>query len=183
MHALELASPKVLAPQLEAEWWRGCVIYQIYPRSFQDHGGDGVGDLIGIVERLDYIASLGVDAIWICPFFRSPMRDFGYDVSNYRKVDPLFGTLEDFDRLVDKAHALKIKIIIDVPISHTSDRHEWFIESRSSRSNPKADWYVWADPKPDGSPPNNWLSIFGGVAWQWCSTPPILSAQLSDVSA
>ncbi|TBR14713.1 MAG: alpha-glucosidase [Lysobacter sp.] len=148
-------------------WWRGAVIYQIYPRSFLDTNGDGIGDLPGIVEKLDYIASLGVDAIWVSPFFRSPMADFGYDIADYRDVDPMFGTLEDFDRLLAKAHALGLKVMIDQVLSHTSIEHEWFKESRASRDNPKADWYVWADAKPDGTPPNNWMSLFGGVAWQW----------------
>ncbi len=150
-----------------AEWWRGAVIYQIYPRSLMDSNGDGVGDLQGIIDKLDYIGSLGVDAVWISPFFKSPMRDFGYDVSDYRDVDPLFGSLEDFDRLVAEAHRRGLKIIIDQVLSHSSDQHPWFEQSRQSRDNPKADWYVWADPKPDGTPPNNWLSIFGGGAWQW----------------
>lgn len=148
-------------------WWRGAVIYQIYPRSFLDSNGDGVGDLPGIIERLDYVASLGVDAIWIAPFFKSPMRDFGYDVADYRSVDPLFGTMRDFERLLERAHSLGLKVMIDQVLSHTSSDHEWFWESRQSRDNPKANWYVWADPKEDGSPPNNWLSIFGGVAWTW----------------
>ena len=151
----------------ETPWWRGAVIYQIYPRSFLDTDGDGVGDLPGIVERLDYVAGLGVDAIWIAPFFRSPMADFGYDIADYRAVDPLFGTIEDFDRLLAKAHALGLKVMIDQVLSHTSDQHEWFKQSRASRDNPKADWYVWADAKDDGTPPNNWMSLFGGVAWQW----------------
>ncbi|WP_171101687.1 alpha-glucosidase [Ruegeria sp. HKCCD7255] len=150
-----------------ADWWRGGVIYQIYPRSFQDSTGDGVGDLKGITSRLEYIASLGVDAIWISPFFKSPMKDFGYDVSDYRDVDPMFGTMEDFQALLDQAHALNLKVMIDLVMSHTSDQHPWFVESRASRENPKSDWYVWADPKPDGTPPNNWLSIFGGSGWQW----------------
>jgi len=148
-------------------WWRGAVIYEIYPRSFVDSNGDGVGDLPGIVQRLEYVAGLGVDAIWIAPFFRSPMADFGYDVADYRAVDPLFGTLADFDRLLGRAHQLGLKVMIDQVLSHTSIEHEWFRESRQSRDNPKADWYVWADPRPDGTPPNNWLSIFGGVAWRW----------------
>ena len=148
-------------------WWRGSVIYQIYPRSFLDTNGDGVGDLPGIIERLDHVASLGVDAIWISPFFKSPMADFGYDIADYRDVDPLFGTLDDFDRLLAKAHGLGLKVMIDQVLSHTSQAHAWFRESRESRDNPKADWYVWSDARPDGSPPNNWLSIFGGVAWQW----------------
>ena len=151
----------------QASWWRGAVIYEIYPRSFNDSNGDGVGDLPGIIERLDYVASLGVDAIWIAPFFRSPMADFGYDVSDYRDVDPLFGTLADFEHLLTKAHRLGLKVIIDHVLSHTSSEHPWFRESRASRDNPKADWYVWADPRPDGTPPSNWLSIFGGAAWTW----------------
>ncbi len=150
-----------------AEWWRGAVIYQIYPRSFQDHNGDGVGDLVGITQRLEYVADLGVDAIWISPFFTSPMKDFGYDVANYRDVDPVFGTLQDFDLLVEKAHGLGLRVIIDQVISHSSDQHPWFQESRQSRTNERADWYVWADARPDGTPPNNWLSIFGGSAWHW----------------
>ena len=148
-------------------WWRGAVIYQIYPRSFQDTDGDGVGDLPGVIERLDYVASLGVDAIWLSPFFKSPMADFGYDIADYRAVDPLFGTLADFDRLLAKAHGLGLKVMIDQVLSHTSIEHAWFKESRESRDNPKSDWYVWADAREDGTPPNNWLSIFGGVAWQW----------------
>ena len=148
-------------------WWRGAVIYEIYPRSFMDTNDDGIGDLPGIIERLDYVASLGVDAVWIAPFFTSPMADFGYDVADYRNVDPLFGSLEDFDRLLARAHALGLKVMIDQVLSHTSNQHAWFKESRDSRESAKATWYVWADPKPDGTPPNNWLSIFGGVAWQW----------------
>ena len=151
----------------DPDWWRGAVIYQIYPRSYQDSNGDGIGDLSGIIHRLPHVASLGVDAIWISPFFTSPMLDFGYDVSNYRDVDPMFGSLGDFDALVARAHELGLKVIIDLVLSHTSDQHPWFQESRSSRTNAKADWYVWADAKPDGSPPNNWLSIFGGSAWEW----------------
>ncbi|RRS07797.1 alpha-glucosidase [Pseudoalteromonas sp. J010] len=149
------------------EWWKGAVIYQIYPRSFQDSNADGIGDLKGIIHRLDYIKSLGVDAVWISPFFKSPMKDFGYDISDYRDVDPMFGAIEDFDELINQAHERDIKIIIDQVLSHTSNQHPWFIESRENKINDKADWYVWADAKPDGSPPNNWLSIFGGVAWQW----------------
>jgi alpha-glucosidase len=157
------------APSVDKEWWRGAVIYQIYPRSFQDQNGDGVGDLVGITSRLDYVADLGVDAIWLSPVFTSPMKDFGYDVSDYRGIDPSFGTLDDFDRLVQKAHSLGLKVIIDQVISHSSDKHAWFSESRQNKTNARADWYVWADPKPDGTPPNNWLSIFGGSAWQWDS--------------
>lgn len=150
-----------------AEWWRGCVIYQVYPRSFQDTTGNGIGDLNGITQRLSHIASLGVDAIWLSPFFRSPMADMGYDVSDYCAVDPMFGTIEDFDQLVAEAHALGLKLMIDQVLSHSSDRHPWFVQSRTSRDNAKAGWYVWADARPDGSPPNNWLSIFGGSAWEW----------------
>ena len=151
----------------DPDWWRGAVIYQIYPRSYQDSNGDGVGDLPGIARRLPHIAGLGVDAIWISPFFTSPMKDFGYDVSDYCDVDPMFGSLADFDQVIATAHALGLKVMIDLVLSHTSDQHPWFQESRNSRDNAKADWYVWADPKPDGTPPNNWLSIFGGPAWQW----------------
>lgn len=155
------------SPARNPDWWRGAVIYQIYPRSFQDSTGTGTGDLRGITERLDHVASLGVDAIWLSPFFASPMADMGYDVADYRAVDPSFGTLEDFDALVARAHALGLKVMIDQVLSHSSDQHAWFRESRSSRDNPRADWYVWADPRPDGSPPNNWLAIFGGPAWEW----------------
>lgn len=148
-------------------WWRGGVIYQVYPRSYCDTTGTGIGDLRGVTEKLDYIASLGVDAIWLSPFFKSPMKDYGYDISDYLDVDPMFGTLDDFDALRIKAHSLGLKIMVDQVMSHTSEQHHWFEESRQSRDNPKADWYVWADPLPDGSPPNNWLSIFGGPAWEW----------------
>lgn len=151
----------------DAPWWRSAVIYQIYPRSFLDTNGDGVGDLPGIIQRLDYVASLGVDAIWVAPFFRSPMADFGYDIADYRDVDPLFGSLADFDRLLAKAHGLGLKVMIDQVLSHTSNEHAWFRESRESRDNPKADWYVWVDAQEDGTPPNNWLSLFGGTAWRW----------------
>ncbi|RJG43160.1 alpha-glucosidase [Mesorhizobium sp. DCY119] len=154
-------------PAVDRDWWRGAVIYQIYPRSYQDSNGDGIGDLKGIIQRLPYIAGLGVDAIWISPFFKSPMKDFGYDVSDYCDVDPMFGTLADFDAMIAEAHRLGLKVMIDQVISHTADEHPWFRESRASRTNPKADWFVWADAKPDGTPPNNWLSIFGGSAWQW----------------
>ncbi|TNC74899.1 alpha-glucosidase [Rubellimicrobium roseum] len=149
------------------EWWRDAVIYQVYPRSFQDSDGDGVGDLPGITRRLPHVAALGADAIWLSPFFASPDKDMGYDVSDYTAVNPLFGTLDDFDALIAEAHRLGLKVIIDQVLSHTSDQHPWFQESRRDRSNPKADWYVWADPKADGSPPNNWLSVFGGSAWHF----------------
>ncbi|ROU04191.1 alpha-amylase family glycosyl hydrolase [Histidinibacterium lentulum] len=168
MSLAEAAAP-VAHPERDPDWWRGAVIYQIYPRSYQDSNGDGVGDLAGIAQRLPYIASLGVDAIWISPFFTSPMKDFGYDVSDYRDVDPLFGSLADFDRVIEVAHGLGLRVMIDLVLSHSSDQHPWFTESRASRDNDRADWYVWADAKPDGTPPNNWLSIFGGSAWQWDS--------------
>ncbi|MBB4659346.1 alpha-glucosidase [Parvularcula dongshanensis] len=160
-------------PKLDTEparpWWRGAVVYQVYPRSFLDTTGSGTGDLAGITAKLDYIAGLGVDAVWLSPFFASPMKDYGYDVADYRAVDPMFGTLEDFDRLVERAHELGLKVVIDQVFSHTSDQHAWFQESRSSRTNDKADWYVWADMKEDGTPPTNWLSVFGGSAWAWDS--------------
>jgi len=152
---------------VDAAWWRGAVIYQIYPRSFADANGDGVGDLVGITAHLDHVASLGVDAIWLSPFFQSPMKDFGYDVSDYCSVDPIFGSLEDFDALIARAHALGLKVVIDQVYSHTSDEHAWFTQSRSGREAAKADWYVWADARPDGTPPNNWQSVFGGPAWTW----------------
>ena len=148
-------------------WWRGGVIYQIYPRSFQDSNGDGIGDLPGVTQRLEHIARLGADGIWLSPFFKSPMKDFGYDVSDYCDVDPLFGTLDDFKALVKRAHELGLKVMIDQVLSHTSDQHAWFTESRATRDNAKADWYVWGNARDDGGPPNNWLSIFGGSAWQW----------------
>jgi glycosidase len=150
----------------KAAWWTG-VIYQVYPRSFQDTTGNGVGDLAGITARLPYLADLGVDALWISPFYPSPMADFGYDVSDYTDVDPLFGSLDDFDDLLAEAHRMGLRVVIDWVPNHTSDRHPWFVESRSDRVNPRRDWYVWRDPKPDGSRPNNWLSMFGGPAWTW----------------
>ena len=155
----------VSAHRAHPRWWQRAVVYQVYPRSFADTSGDGTGDLAGITGRLDYLAWLGVDAVWISPIFRSPMADFGYDVADYCDIDPLFGTLDDFDRLVEDAHAHGLKIILDFVPNHTSDRHPWFVESRSSRDNPKRDWYLWREPKPDGSPPNNWISNFGGPAW------------------
>ncbi|MCR9136108.1 MAG: alpha-amylase family glycosyl hydrolase [Alphaproteobacteria bacterium] len=158
-----------VGPAVDNDWWRGAVIYQVYPRSYQDSSGDGIGDLAGIAQRLPYIASLGVDGIWISPFFPSPMKDFGYDVTDYCDVDPMFGTLADFEALTAAAHQLGLKVIIDLVLSHTSNKHSWFQESRVDRDNEKSDWYVWSDPKPDGTPPNNWLSIFGGSAWQWDS--------------
>ena len=164
---LDFATSQRTTPATASPWWKGAVVYQIYPRSFADSNGDGIGDLNGIAGRLDHVASLGCDAVWVSPFFASPMKDFGYDVSDYCSVDPIFGTLEDFDRLIDKAHGLGLKVLIDQVYSHSSDQHRWFLESRASRNNPKADWYVWSDPKPDGSPPNNWQSVFGGPSWTW----------------
>ena len=160
---IEAADPHAAA----LPWWRGAAIYQVYPRSFMDANGDGIGDLPGVTARLDYIAALGVDAIWISPFFTSPMKDFGYDVADYCGVDPIFGTLADFDALIARAHGLGLKVLIDQVYAHTSDEHAWFASSRQSRHGDQADWYVWADPKSDGSPPSNWQSVFGGPAWTW----------------
>jgi alpha-glucosidase len=160
-------------------WWQRGIIYQVYPRSFMDSNGDGTGDLAGITSRLDYLEWLGVDAIWISPIFPSPMADFGYDVSDYTGIDPVFGTLDDFDRLLAEAHRRGLRVLLDYVVNHTSDRHPWFLASRSSRENPKRDWYIWRDPKshdargatagrrPRGGVPNNWLSAFGGSAWEW----------------
>ncbi|MBN9388001.1 MAG: DUF3459 domain-containing protein [Chloroflexi bacterium] len=150
------------------QWWQNGIIYQVYPRSFKDGNGDGIGDLNGITEKLDYFSeTLGVTAIWLSPFYRSPMADFGYDVADYTDVDPMFGNLADFDRLVEETHKRGLKIIVDWVPNHTSNQHPWFLESKSSKDNPKRDWYVWKDPKPDGSPPNNWVSGFGGSAWEF----------------
>ncbi|RFS26596.1 alpha-amylase [Chitinophaga silvatica] len=148
-------------------WWQSGVIYQIYPRSFQDSDDDGIGDLQGIIQRLDYLQWLGVTAIWLSPIFPSPMADFGYDVSDYTSIYPLFGTMEDFDMLLTAAHKRNIKVILDFVPNHTSDQHPWFIASKSSRSDPKRDWYLWRNANEDGSPPNNWRSVFGGSAWEW----------------
>ena len=148
-------------------WWKNGIVYQIYPRSYQDSNNDGIGDLEGIRRRLDYIAELGVNAVWISPIFPSPMADFGYDIADYCGIEPIFGTIEDFDRLIGEVHARGLKMILDFVPNHTSDQHPWFGESRRSKSNPKRDWYIWRDPKPDGSPPNNWISNFGGSAWSF----------------
>ncbi|BBM88959.1 alpha-glucosidase [Spirochaetota bacterium] len=148
-------------------WWQSAVIYQIYPRSYADTNSDGIGDLRGIIDKLGYIEDLGVDAIWLSPFFTSPMKDFGYDVSNYKAVDPMLGTMHDFNELIKQAHKRHLKVIIDQVYSHTSDRHPWFLASKLDKTNAKADWYVWADALADGSPPNNWQSVFGGNAWHW----------------
>src|SRR5215813_10951881 len=152
---------------MDIAWWKTGVIYQVYPRSFQDSNGDGIGDLGGILRRLAHFVELGVDAIWLSPIFVSPMADFGYDIADYTAIDPLFGTLADFDRLLAAAHAHGLKLILDLVPNHTSDRHPWFVESRASRTSPKRDWYIWRDPKPGGGPPNNWRSEFGGSAWEY----------------
>ena len=149
------------------KWWQAGIIYQIYPRSFQDSNHDGVGDLRGIIHRLPYLTELGVDAIWLSPIFMSPMADFGYDIANYTDVDPLFGNLADLDSLIDEAHRHQLKLILDLVPNHTSDQHPWFVESQGSRNSPKRDWYIWRDPAPDGGPPTNWLSEFGGSAWEF----------------
>ena len=151
----------------EASWWQRGIVYQIYPRSFQDTDGDGIGDLRGIVQRLDDLVALGIDAIWLSPIFPSPMADFGYDVACYTAIDPVFGTLEDFDALVAAVHQRGLRIILDYVPNHSSDQHPWFLESRSGRNSAKRDWYMWHDPAPNGGPPNNWLSHFGGSAWEW----------------
>ncbi|SUJ17905.1 Oligo-1,6-glucosidase [Sphingomonas paucimobilis] len=148
-------------------WWQSAVLYQIYPWSFQDSDGDGIGDLRGIEARLDYLVDLGVDAIWLSPIFPSPMADFGYDVADYCGIDPRFGTLADFGSLLASAHTRGLKVLLDFVPNHSSDQHPWFIESRSSRENSKRDWYIWRDPAPDGGPPNNWISDFGGPAWTY----------------
>jgi alpha-glucosidase len=149
------------------KWWQTGIIYQVYPRSFQDSNGDGVGDLKGVLQRLDHLQWLGIEAIWLSPIYPSPMADFGYDVSDYTGIHPLFGSMEDFDALLQAAHEKGIKILLDLVPNHTSDQHPWFLESRSSRTNPKRDWYIWKDACQDGSLPNNWLCVFGGNAWEW----------------
>jgi alpha-glucosidase len=168
----ECSPPSPTAPHTpplinKLEWWQRAVIYEIAPISFQDTNGDGRGDLHGLIEKIDYLVWLGIDAVWLTPIYKSPMLDLGYDISDFCAVDPMFGTLEDFDRLVENLHARNIRLILDFVPNHTSDQHPWFIESRSSRESAKRNWYVWADPSPDGGPPNNWLSRFGGSAWQW----------------
>jgi alpha-glucosidase len=156
--------------QRDKLWWRHGIFYQIYPRSFQDTNADGVGDIAGIIKRLPYLQSLGIDAIWLSPIFPSPMADFGYDIADYTGIDPLFGTMADFDALAIAAHESALKVILDLVPNHTSDQHPWFVESRGSRDNPKRDWYIWRNPAADGGPPNNWLSEFGGSAWQYDAT-------------
>jgi len=164
-----LKHPKAISrmDQSDKDWWRHGIFYQVYPRSFGDSDGDGVGDIRGIIAHLPYLTSLGIDAIWLSPIFPSPMADFGYDISDYTGIDPLFGTMADFDALVSAAHGNGLKLILDLVPNHTSDQHSWFIEARGSRDNPKRQWYIWRDPAPDGGPPNNWLSEFGGSAWQY----------------
>lgn len=152
---------------MQSFWWQHGVVYQIYPRSFQDSDGDGIGDLRGIIARLDYLEWLGVDAIWISPVYPSPMADFGYDISDYTGIHPLFGTMADFDELLEQAHQRGIRLILDLVPNHTSDQHPWFLDSRGSRTHPKRNWYIWKDPSPTGGLPNNWLSVFGGSAWEW----------------
>ncbi|WP_420149185.1 alpha-amylase family glycosyl hydrolase [Spirosoma sp.] len=151
-------------------WWQEGIIYQIYPRSYQDSNGDGIGDLQGVINRLDYLQKLGITAVWLSPIYPSPMADFGYDISDYQGIHPLFGSLADFDQLVSEVHNRGMKLILDLVPNHTSDQHPWFLESRSSRDNPKRDWYLWEDGLPDGDVPNNWLSVFGGPAWEWDET-------------
>jgi alpha-glucosidase len=152
----------------DERWWQRAVIYEIAPISFQDSNGDGKGDLPGLLRRVDYLQWLGVDAVWLTPIQRSPMRDFGYDIADYRTIDATFGTMEDFDRLVVALHEAGICLILDLVPNHTSNDHRWFKESSSSRANPKADWYIWSEPADNGGPPNNWKSRFGGSAWTWC---------------
>ena len=154
----------------EEVWWKSAVVYQIYPRSFADSNGDGVGDLRGIIGRLDYLAELGVDVIWLSPIYPSPQVDNGYDISDYREIDPLFGTLADVDELIAEVHARGMKLVMDLVVNHTSDEHPWFVESRLSRDNPKRDWYIWRDARDGAEPnsgaePNNWGSFFSGPAW------------------
>jgi len=148
-------------------WWRRGIFYQIYPRSFQDTNADGIGDLRGIINRLPYLKKLGIDAIWLSPIFPSPMADFGYDISDYTGVDPLFGTIADLDALIEATHQAGLKLILDLVPNHTSNQHPWFVESRKSRKSAKRDWYIWRDGTPGNDPPNNWLSEFGGSAWEY----------------
>jgi alpha-glucosidase len=164
------SGPEKISPLANFKWWERGIIYQIYPRSFMDSNGDGIGDLAGIGSRLDYLQWLSVDAIWISPIYASPMADFGYDISDYKDIDPIFGNLDDFDALLADAHGRGLKVLLDYVPNHTSDQHPWFLDARSSRDSAKRDWYIWRDPKPDGGPPNNWLSNFGGGAWEWDST-------------
>ena len=166
-HAFEAAGIHQTVRGTSDTWWKHAVIYEIYPRSFQDSNGDGIGDLNGITQRLDYLKDLGIDAIWITPMYPSPQVDFGYDIADYTAIDPQYGTMADFDRLMKEAKARDIRVIMDFVPNHTSDQHPWFIDSRSSRTNPKRDWYIWRDGKGPGQPPNNWLSWFGHSAWRF----------------
>ncbi len=150
------------------KWWQKAIVYQVYPKSFQDTTGTGTGDIKGITSRLDYLKALGVGAVWLCPVYPSPNVDNGYDISDYTGINPAFGTMKDFDELIAEADKRGIKIVMDMVFNHTSDRHEWFLQSKQDRTNPKADWYIWRDAKPDGSVPTNWRGIFGGSAWEWC---------------
>ncbi len=156
--------------KIERPWWESAVVYQVYPRSFVDSDGDGVGDLPGITGGLEYLAWLGVDAVWISPLYPSPMADFGYDISDHTDIHPMFGTLEGFDALVEEARRQDLRMILDYVPNHTSEEHPWFRESRSARDNPKRDWFIWRDPAPGGGPPNNWVASFGGGAWEWDKT-------------
>lgn len=168
--AVQQSLQSSMSPSNRHHWWQEGVIYQIYPRSFQDTNGDGIGDLVGIEQRLDYLSWLGVDAVWLSPIFPSPMADFGYDVSDYTDIHPMFGTLAEFDQLLDACHRRGLKLLLDFVPNHSSDQHPWFLESKSGRDNPKRDWYIWCDPADDGGPPNNWLSVFGGPAWEFDET-------------
>ena len=166
---LGLRKPLLLQESLELmetlKWWQRAVFYQIYPRSFSDSNGDGIGDLPGMTSKLDYLRDLGVDAVWLSPHYPSPFLDCGYDISDYTEVAPEYGTLADFTAFLHAAHERGIRVILDLVLNHSSDQHRWFLESRSSRDNPKRDWYIWRDSAPDGGPPNNWASIVGGSAW------------------
>ncbi len=167
---LGLSNQKRYMNDQQYVWWQTGIIYQIYPRSYQDSNNDGVGDLQGIISRLDYLKELGINAVWLSPVYPSPMADFGYDISDYTSIHPLFGNMQDFDILLNEIHSRNMKLVLDLVPNHTSDQHPWFIESRSSKTNPKRDWYIWRDARPDGSEPNNWLASFGGTAWEWDKT-------------
>src|SRR4051794_23461041 len=164
---MDLAAVSPQRNVAKSGWWRRAVFYEIAPISFQDSNGDGKGDLPGLIRRLDYLTWLGIDAVWLTPVYPSPMLDLGYDITDYCAIDPVYGTMADFDALVAALHARGIRLILDLVPNHSSDQHPWFAESRSSRDNPKRDWYIWADPAANGGPPNNWLSRFGGSAWSW----------------
>jgi len=170
--ALKGAAQNAAGDTNERNWWRNAVFYEIYPRSFGDANNDGIGDLKGITAHLDYLKGLGVDAIWLTPIYPSPQVDFGYDISDYVAIDPQYGTMADFDRLMAEANKRHIRVLMDMVMNHSSDKHKWFLQSRSSKTNPYRDWYVWHDGKGEtatdkGQPPNNWESVFGGSAWEW----------------